>query len=87
MLAILDFGCGFKSAPLHLPEELHRERTFTYYLFKPATTVAKASDVAYAPDIPKELCFEWYGKYDYIAIGENETVKARVYNLADVKKL
>jgi len=79
MLAILDFGYGFKSAPQHLPEQLHKETGFSYYLFKPSVVTPKGSELE-LPDTPKELQFKWYGQTD-------DVTGARIYKLADVVKL
>ena len=79
MLAILDFGHGFTSRPQHLPEQLRRESSFTFYLHKPVEVcdVAKKAEFNH---IPTELHFEWRGERD---IESN----ARVYRLSDVIKL
>lgn len=80
MLAILDFGYGFKSAPQHLPDQLQQDVTFCYYLYQPATVVPKAAEQNFMPDEPKELHFKWWGQID------SET-GARIYKLVDVKQL
>lgn len=77
MLALLDFGYGFKSAPQHLPDQLQQDVAFTYYLFKPTAITPKGSELE-IPDEPKELRFKWYGQID------SET-GARIYKQEDVK--
>ena len=78
MLAILNFGVGFQSAPMPLPTELYNKTELRYNVFNRQVTSTKA-DLQHAVPDYFELVFSWNGQKD-------NATGARVYKLVDVIK-